>query len=87
MTITANRGSSSATRPWPDYRPAILCRRCDITLTKGLLLHNSIWISPIPPDRSLARRLQLWLLGGCVQKHKVHAWRCPACGRLELIAK
>lgn len=85
MNATATCGS--VTRSRPAYTPSIVCREFGIVPTKGILIHNSIWISPIPPRRSLARRLQLWLLGGCLQKHKVLAFRCPACGRLELIAR
>lgn len=85
MNLTASCGS--ATRSRTEYHPSIVCRECGIVPTKGLLLQNGIWISPIPPNRSFSQRLQLWLLGGFIQKHKVHAWRCPACGRLELIAK
>jgi len=85
MNLTATR--SSPIRSLPDASTCVTCRDCDSPMTKGLLLHNNIWVSPIPANRSVARRLEMWLMGELIQKHKVNAWRCAKCARLELVAK
>ena len=86
MNMTANCGPAMTRSPQHPCT-AITCRECGTPLTKGLLLQNSIWVTPIPADRAVARRLSLWLLGGLFQKHKVNAWRCASCGRVEMIAR
>jgi Domain of unknown function (DUF6487) len=85
MNLTAIR--SSPIRSLPDPSSCVICHECGSPMTKGILLQNNIWVTPIPAARSVARRLEMWMMGGLYHKHKVNAWRCPHCARIELIAK